>query len=125
MSSGSPQQIAIAELERKHEEVSARLEELNINVSAGMEEIRSILRAQSQQLSDSSSPHPSPRNNPNTYATRISKVDFPKFDGKKLREWLYKCNQFFTLDGTAEDAKVRLASIHLEGVALQWHVNFM
>lgn len=46
MASGSPKQLTIADLEKKHEEVSARLEQLNVSVNEGMEEIRSILRAQ-------------------------------------------------------------------------------
>lgn len=38
---------------------------------------------------------------------------------------LYKCEQFFALDNTAPKSKVRIASIHLEGSALQWHLNYM
>lgn len=51
------------------------------------------------------------------YSIKISKVEFPKFDGKKVKDWLYKCNQFFLLDETPQDLRVRLASIHLEGLA--------
>nr|KYP32928.1 hypothetical protein KK1_046280 [Cajanus cajan] len=42
-----------------------------------------------------------------------------------MKEWLYKCDQFFMLDGTPAESKVRLASIHLDGIALQWHLNYM
>lgn len=38
---------------------------------------------------------------------------------------MYRYEQFFEIDGTAEDAKVKLAAIHLEGRALQWHQIFM
>lgn len=58
-------------------------------------------------------------------AKQISKVDFPKFYGKKLKDWLYKCDQFFLLDETPPESRVRLTSIHLEGLALQWHLNYM
>lgn len=61
----------------------------------------------------------------NPYSTRISKVEFPRFDGSKVKEWLYKCDQFFSLDGTTLETKVWLASIHLDGIALQWHLNYM
>lgn len=66
-------------------------------------------------------------NNPNQgqYSTRISKIDFPRFDGSRVKEWLYKCEQFFSLDNTPPESKVRLASIHLDGTALQWHLNYM
>ena len=59
------------------------------------------------------------------YATQICKVEFPKFDGTLLKDWLYKCEQFFTLDNTPLESKVRLASMHLVGSALQWHLNCM
>lgn len=81
-----------------------------------MEEIRTLLRAQI--------PVETPRAQ-NHFATRISKVDFPIFDGSNVREWLYKCDQFFALDPTPEANRVRLASIHLDGLALQWHLNYM
>lgn len=38
---------------------------------------------------------------------------------------IYKCEQFFLLDGTSLDTKVWLASIHLDEIALQWHLNYM
>ncbi|GAU27517.1 hypothetical protein TSUD_147110 [Trifolium subterraneum] len=95
-----------------------------------MEEIRKLMVSPHSEESDSSHQHKSfngPRNDSQQqlYAIGISKVDFPKCDGKKMKEWLYKCDQFFALDATHEDAKVRLASIHLEGPSLQWHVNYM
>ncbi|CAM8908644.1 unnamed protein product [Rhodiola kirilowii] len=62
---------------------------------------------------------------PGGLATRLSKVEFPKFDGTLLREWVYRCEQFFLLDSTAPELKVRLASLHMEGKALQWHHNYM
>nr|CAD1844221.1 unnamed protein product [Ananas comosus var. bracteatus] len=36
-----------------------------------------------------------------------------------------RCEQFFGIDGTPEDSKVKIAAIHLEGRALQWHQVFM
>ncbi|MCI26213.1 hypothetical protein A2U01_0047408, partial [Trifolium medium] len=111
-------------------EVNARLEQL----SAGMEEIRKLVLAQHNDDDENSShrnkSHKGSRDEgrdgrQQPYSTRISKVDFPRFDGKRMKEWLYKCDQFFALDVTPEESKVRLASIHLEGSALQWHVNYM
>lgn len=42
-----------------------------------------------------------------------------------MKDWLYKCDQFFLLDETPSESRVRLASIYLEGLALQWHLNYM
>ncbi|KAD1274138.1 hypothetical protein E3N88_43077 [Mikania micrantha] len=52
---------------------------------------------------------------------RFSKFEFPKFDGKDVEGWIYKCEHFFTIDETPERLKVRYAAVHLEGRALQWH----
>ncbi|KAG8387730.1 hypothetical protein BUALT_Bualt02G0051800 [Buddleja alternifolia] len=57
--------------------------------------------------------------------TRFSQVEFPKFRGEDLRGWVYRCEQFFEVDDTPPDAKVRIAAVHLEGKALQWHQIFM
>nr|CAD1842592.1 unnamed protein product [Ananas comosus var. bracteatus] len=62
-------------------------------------------------------------NNPikSQFLSRFTKVEFPRFDGMNLKGWVYRCEQFFEIDGTEEGAKVKLATIHLEGKALQWH----
>ncbi|KAK4397677.1 hypothetical protein Sango_1243200 [Sesamum angolense] len=57
--------------------------------------------------------------------TKCSKVEFPKFDGDNLRGWVFKCEQFFEVDDTPSDAKVKLAAMHLESRALQWHQVYM
>lgn len=38
---------------------------------------------------------------------------------------MYKCEQFFDVDETPEDSRVKLASCKLKGKALQWHQSFM
>lgn len=113
-------------VETHHDEVSARLDLISVN----MEDLRKLVLAQNNDGDEHSSTKRSLKNNDDNgrkqlYALRILKVDFPLFDGKKVKEWLYKCDQFFSLDFTPNDAKVRLASIYLEGPALQWHVNYM
>lgn len=73
---------------------------------------------QTRRSDDTRTRHPN-------FSSRMTKVEFPKFDGTDLRSWLYKCNQFFQLDNIDDAQKVRLAAIHLEGKALLWHQNFM
>lgn len=134
---------SMSDLDRKidenHAEVNTRIVELRETmntVNAGMEELRNLIISQGRNLSQESNnnqqtpPPPPPRNQtepnqPINYSTRISKVDFPRFDGRKVKDWLYKCDQFFLLDETPPEQRVRLASIHLEGLALQWHLNYM
>lgn len=55
---------------------------------------------------------------------RMAKVDFPKFNGKDVKGWLYRCNHFFKIDQLADNCKVKMAAMHLHDRALVWHQNF-
>uniref|UniRef100_A0A803N9K6 Uncharacterized protein n=1 Tax=Chenopodium quinoa TaxID=63459 RepID=A0A803N9K6_CHEQI len=44
------------------------------------------------------------------YSARLTKVEFPKFNGTDLKSWIFKCNQFFDLDKEYHDAFDALAS---------------
>ncbi|KAG7547859.1 Chromo-like domain superfamily [Arabidopsis suecica] len=57
--------------------------------------------------------------------TRLSKLDFHRFSGDRVREWLFKLEQFFSLDFTPEELKVRIASSHFDGVAKKWHQSLL
>ncbi|XP_060170844.1 uncharacterized protein LOC132601798 [Lycium barbarum] len=59
--------------------------------------------------------------NPNFVNTRYSRVEFPRFNGDDMRGWICRCEQFFEVDETPEELKVKLAAINMEGRALQWH----
>ncbi|OIT32252.1 hypothetical protein A4A49_20668 [Nicotiana attenuata] len=64
-----------------------------------------------------------PRLAENQNHVKNSQVDvvISRFDGTGLKDWLYKCEQFFDMDETLKGSKVKLASYKLEGRALQWH----
>ncbi|MCI23014.1 hypothetical protein A2U01_0044192, partial [Trifolium medium] len=116
---------SLEDVERKFED---RLTQLQLQRQADMEEIRQLFRTQAETSSNDSNGRQGSggqRPTPNMYAMRISKVEFPRFDGKNVRDWLYKCDQFFLLDETPGTSRVRLAFIHLDGLALQWHLNYM
>lgn len=57
--------------------------------------------------------------------TRIGKVDFPRFDGSGIKEWLFKVEEFFGIYYTPPDLKVKMASIHFDGHAATWHQSLM
>lgn len=57
--------------------------------------------------------------------TKQTRVEFPKFDGSDFRGWSYRCRQFFAVDATPPEQRIRLISIHLEGKALKWHLNLL
>ncbi|KAK4276309.1 hypothetical protein QN277_019273 [Acacia crassicarpa] len=49
-----------------------------------------------------------------------AKIDFPKFEGGDPRGWLLKADKFFRYYNTPEDDKIDLASLYLEGDALDF-----
>ncbi|WZY87094.1 hypothetical protein YC2023_033478 [Brassica napus] len=53
--------------------------------------------------------------------TRIGRIDFPRFDGSKIKEWFPKVEQLFLIDETPEDSKVSFAAMHFDGDASAWH----
>ncbi|GJV30347.1 hypothetical protein Tco_1386795 [Tanacetum coccineum] len=53
---------------------------------------------------------------------RLTKVEFPKFEGEEVVSWVYKVNKFFEMDNIVEnEQKMRFVSMHLFGKALNWH----
>ena len=57
--------------------------------------------------------------------SRLSKIDFPQSNGENVQGWIYKCEQFFEVEGSTKNVKVKLASIKLNGKALLWHQSFI
>ncbi|GJZ10399.1 putative mitochondrial protein [Tanacetum coccineum] len=55
---------------------------------------------------------------------RITKLEFPKFTGVDVKSWLYKSQQFFSVEHVDDVNKVELASIHFFDSALVWHQQF-
>ena len=59
------------------------------------------------------------------FSTKYTKLECPKFDGSDFQGWLLKMEQFFEVDQTREEDKIRTIMMHLEGKALQWHQRYM
>lgn len=66
-------------------------------------------------------------NNQSQYGglTRLGKIDFPRFDGNHIKEWLFKAEEFFGVDFTPEEMKVKMAAIHFDSHASTWHHSFI
>ena len=59
---------------------------------------------------------------PGNHLTHLSKFEFHRFDGEDLEGWIFRCDQFFSLDDTDDPIK---ASIHLDSKALDWHQTYI
>lgn len=54
------------------------------------------------------------------FASKLAKIEFPRFSGDDPTEWMTKVDQFFDYQKTDDSEKVYLASYHLQGEANQW-----
>nr|GEW19589.1 hypothetical protein [Tanacetum cinerariifolium] len=61
----------------------------------------------------------------NTQYVRMSKIEILKFHREDVKRWVYRCKQFFKIDGIEEERKVGLASMHLYDQALVWHQQYV
>jgi len=66
-----------------------------------------------------------PSCNSNQTFSRLSRIEFPQFNGEDVLGWVYRCEQFFEVVHIAEHMQVKVAAIHLSGKALLWHQFFM
>nr|DAD38797.1 TPA_asm: hypothetical protein HUJ06_013119 [Nelumbo nucifera] len=118
MEDSTKQQTSIREVE---ESLMKKMKESNAKLEQTIAQLRDMFAAlANQQLRDRSN-HADDHSTDSSFSTRLTKVDFPKFIGENVKGWLYKCDQFFSLDNTSPTVKVKLAAIHLEGKTLQWH----
>ncbi|XP_042067267.1 uncharacterized protein LOC121810570 [Salvia splendens] len=56
---------------------------------------------------------------------RSTRYEFPRFDGDGFEGWTMRAEYFFQVARVPEEERVRVAAIHLEGKALQWHRGFL
>jgi len=123
------------DIKNKLEEQHLRLEEQQLQqerhqaqqdrVNSNLNELITGLSRQVMHMSTQNQGEGTQTSNSYSNLSRLSRVDFPKFDGGDVQGWVYKCESFFGIDGTPDHAKVRVASIHLEGKALLWHQSYM
>ncbi|XP_010427798.1 PREDICTED: uncharacterized protein LOC104712570 [Camelina sativa] len=57
--------------------------------------------------------------------TRLGKIDFPRFNGSQIKEWLFRVEEFFGVDYTPREMRVKMAAIHFDGHAATWHYSFV
>ena len=60
----------------------------------------------------------------NAFIPGVPKLEFPKFSGEQVRDWIQKCETFFHLYGISDSQKMLIAEMHLEGRANIWFQSF-
>lgn len=57
--------------------------------------------------------------------TRGMRVEFPRFNGENPRGWLRKCHRYFILNPMTDVEKILLASMHFDGKAEYWYMDYI
>lgn len=55
-----------------------------------------------------------------SFQVRSVKLDFPRFDGKNVMDWIFKAKQFFDYYGTPDADRLVIASVHLDQDVVPW-----
>nr|GEW01295.1 hypothetical protein [Tanacetum cinerariifolium] len=79
-------------------------------------------RGRTDELTAELRPHPEPNNTP--YG-KLIRIEFPKFSGDDVKDWVYRCKQFFKVDGVPNGRKIQLAFMHMFDVALVWYQQYV
>jgi hypothetical protein len=54
------------------------------------------------------------------FQVRSLKIDFPRFDGKNVLDWIFKAEQFFAYYNTPDTDRLVIASVHLDKDVVPW-----
>ncbi|PWA83161.1 hypothetical protein CTI12_AA170130 [Artemisia annua] len=76
-----------------------------VEIKDGMTGFLALVTMKAVRNQNHSCGNNNPRNGNRGYG-RMSKTGFPKFNGDDVKGWVYRCNQFFKIDGVEEGDKV-------------------
>ena len=54
------------------------------------------------------------------FQVRNVKLDFPRFNGLNVLEWIFRAEQFFTFYNAPEEQRLTIAAIHMEAEVIPW-----
>ncbi|MCH84803.1 hypothetical protein A2U01_0005640, partial [Trifolium medium] len=69
---------------------------------------------------DEESSHGAMNSNRSPFQVRSVKLDFPRFDGKNVLNWIFKAEQFFDYHNTPDADRLVISSVHLDQDVIPW-----
>ncbi|XP_058751457.1 uncharacterized protein LOC131624517 [Vicia villosa] len=73
----------------------------------------------SSALNGSGNSDGTPRQSP--FQIRNVKLDFPRFDGTEVLNWIFKVEQFFDYYSTPDNQRLTIAAVHLDKDVVPWY----
>jgi hypothetical protein len=111
-----------ADLKRVLERLEQRDAEYDVNRALDLERIQRLEASVStlQSLLNHSGQQPRFQQ-PQPFQVRNVKLDFPRFDGTDVLQWIFKAEQFFNYYATPDDQRLTISSIHLDKGVVPWY----
>jgi hypothetical protein len=82
--------------------------------------IHEALDALMQKKTVPESSHGGSNSGKQSFQVRSVKLDFPRFDGKNVLNWIFKAEQFFDYHNTPDMDRMTIASVHLDQDVVPW-----
>ncbi|MCH84866.1 hypothetical protein A2U01_0005703 [Trifolium medium] len=103
-----------------------RMEAIQVSNESQFSQLNSVMAQILQRLqSISGSSHGSVNSykepHKNSFQVRFVKLDFPRFDGKNVMDWIFKAEQFFDYYSTLDADRLIIASVHLDHDVFPWY----
>ncbi|GAU45812.1 hypothetical protein TSUD_115000 [Trifolium subterraneum] len=95
-------------MEDRHSSTDENLDRMNESLSM-------LLRKTSQNSS-----HGATNSYKAPFQVRNVKLDFPRFDGKNVMEWIFRAEQFFDYYDTPDKDRLTITAVHLDQDVVPW-----
>jgi hypothetical protein len=99
-------------------EILERMERLEVASEAKFDKIHTALDI---LISQSKPTHGSRSGSKPPFQVRNVKLEFPRFDGTNVHEWIFRAEQFFEYYETPDLDRLTIASIHLDKDVVPWY----
>ena len=103
---------AIVRLSNGHASINERYNDLAGKVDSILEHLRS---------NDSGNHTNTPATNHHSHQCNTVKLDIPRFDGRDPLGRIFKITQLFQYQNAPEEERITVASLYLDGAALNWY----
>lgn len=108
-------------VEKNYTDLQSKIDGMQKANEAKFDEITEALAALLQHHTTShGSPHVVSNSQKPPFQVRSVKLDFPRFDGSNVRDWIFRAGQFFDYYETPDHDRLTIASVHLDQDVIPW-----
>nr|GEW99794.1 hypothetical protein [Tanacetum cinerariifolium] len=109
-----PIQAALAVIQETLANIQAEVRAHSTKI-ANLKRGEETSQPRTNELTAQQRPHLEPNN---SYYGKLISIEFPKFSDDDVKDWVYRCKQFFKVGGVPDERKIHLPSLHMFDAAL-------